>query len=125
MSVAAPARGLMECQVMFRTRLRRLVLTGALAAAAAGLGGCYAYPVGYAGYDSYGYNNYAYVPASRPTYYGYTRYYSYPRYYGGYPRYYGGYPRYYGGYPRYYGGYGYRSGYTIWDDDDERGGSRR
>ncbi|TSD86977.1 hypothetical protein FFK22_019800 [Mycobacterium sp. KBS0706] len=115
---------------MSRTRLRRLVLAGALAAAAVGLGGCYAYPVGYAGYSTYGYDDYAYAPAptySYPRYYTYPQAYSYPRYYNyptsyGYPRYYGyrggyGYPRYgYGGgygYPR----YGYRGGYGYYGDD--------
>lgn len=96
------------------TRPRRLVLAGALAAAAAGLGGCYAYPVGYAGYNTYGYDDYAYAPPrvysaprySYPNYYSYPRAYSYPGYYQA-PRYYG-YPRY--GYPRYGYGYGYYDG---------------
>jgi hypothetical protein len=49
-----------------------------------------------------------YYRSYRP-YYGYSRYYGYPRY--GYSRYYG-YPRYYGyGYPRYYGYYGYPRSY--------------
>ena len=105
---------------MTRTRLRRLVLAGALAAAAAGLGGCYAYPVGYAGYSTYGYDDYAYAPQptySAPRYYSYPRAYGYPNYYGA-PRY-SGYPRYYG-YPR----YGYGVGYSTYDDD-ARGGNRR
>src|SRR4051812_31589458 len=102
-AIAATARGLMECQVMTRTRLRRLVQAGALAAAAAGLAGCYAYPVGYAGYSTYGYDSYAYAPAptySAPRYYSYPRAYSYPQAYS-YPRAYG-YPNYYRA-PRYSG----------------------
>lgn len=110
---------------MSRTRLRRLVLAGALAAAAVGLGGCYAYPVGYAGYSTYGYDAYAYAPPrtysyprySYPTYYSYPRAYSYRGYYRA-PRYYG-YPRAYG-YPR----YGYGVGYGYYDEDS-RGGNRR
>lgn len=124
--IAAPTRGLMECQVMSWTRPRRLMLAGALAAAAVGLGGCYAYPVGYAGYDTYGYDDYAYAP---PTVYGYMPSYRYPAYYNySYPRYYRapgyGYSRYYG-YPRYgYRGYGYRGyGYGGYGSYDR--GSRR
>ncbi|OWJ67278.1 hypothetical protein BWR60_09780 [Inquilinus limosus] len=107
----------MEYQVMSRTRLRRLVLAGALAAAAVGLGGCYAYPVGYAGYDTYGYDDYAY--AAPGGYYGYSRPYAYRPYYNySRPRGYSGYyPRYYR-YPRYgYRGYG---GYGSWDRGSRR-----
>lgn len=99
---AAPARGLMECQVMSRTRLHRLILAGALAATAAGLGGCVVYPVGYAGYGTYRYD-YAY---SQPRTYSYPRYYSQPRYYGR-PAYGYGRPGY--GYVR--PGYGYDGRY--------------
>ncbi len=71
---------------MSPTGLRRLLLVGALAAAA-GLGACVAYPgdYGYDGYgDSYAYNDYGYG-YSRPSY-GYpsgyySRGYSSPRYY--------------------------------------------
>lgn len=107
---------------MSRTRPRRLVLAGVLAAAAVGLGGCYAYPVGYAGYSTYGYDDYAYAPAptySYPRYYNYPRAYTYPRTYT-YPRYYGA-PR-YSGYPRYYGYPRYGVGYGYYDYDR---GSRR
>lgn len=73
---------------MSPTGPRRLLLIGALAAAA-GLGACVAYPddYGYGGYgDSYAYNDYGYG-YSRPSYSYYSRYssprsYSYPRYYG-------------------------------------------
>ncbi|MBW8726082.1 MAG: hypothetical protein JF625_13120 [Inquilinus limosus] len=113
---------------MSRTPLRRLMLAGALAVAAIGLGGCYAYPVGYAGYDTYGYDDYAYA-APGGYYGGYPRAYAHPRGYSGYnsyPRYYRSprayaYPRYGYAYPRYgYRGYGGYGGYGDWDRGSRR-----